>query len=147
MVYTNPESKWNTTIQAFLDKKRALQLDAWGKYPSKEAEDAVNPLVQWIDKVSPTATDTYPGPWATERHVLRAVMQTFLSKTFAMEFAELFRGKSMEELDALAHSFHFDECLQREGLNKAMSSHASVHGERERIVMSKEDEETGYENH
>ncbi|MCJ1439289.1 hypothetical protein MMC27_008681 [Xylographa pallens] len=145
MVYTNPESAWNRLIQTFLDKKRGLQLDAWGKYPSKEAEEVLDPLVHWIDKVSPTAKDTYPGPWATERHVLRAVFQTFLSKSFAAEFAELFKGKSMEELDALAHSFHYDECLQREGLNKAMSSHAKVHGEKQSIVMSKEDEDTSME--
>ena len=145
MVYTNPESAWNRLIQTFVDKKRALQLDAWGKYPSKDVEAVLDPLVHWIDKVSPTAKDTYPGPWATERHVLRAVFQTFLSKSFAAEFAALFKGKSKEELDALAHSFHYDECLQREGLNKAMSSHATVHGEKQAIVMSKEDEDTGME--
>ena len=139
MIYTNPESKWNKAIQTFIEKKRHLQLDAWGKYPSPEAEAVIDPLVQWIDKVSPTAKDQYPGPWGTERHVLRAVFQTFLSKTFDAEFAELFRGMSMEDLDALAHSFHFDECVQREGLNKAMSSHAAVHGEKQSISMSKDD--------
>ncbi|MCJ1478105.1 hypothetical protein MMC13_006780 [Lambiella insularis] len=144
-VQASPMVAWNRLIQTVLDKKRGLQLDAWGKYPSKEAEDVFNPLVHWIDKVSPTAKDAYPGPWATERHVLRAVLQTFLSKSFATEFAELFRGKNMEELDTLAHSFHFDDCLQRQGLNRVTSSHAALHGERQSIVMSKEDEDTNME--
>lgn len=133
MIHTNPESKWNKTIQGFLDKKKELQLDAWGKYPSKEAEDALSPLVQWIDKVSPTAKDTYPTPWATERHILRQVFQTFLAATFEDEFATLFEGMSKEELDALAHSFHYDECLQRDGLNKILQDHAEIKGEKMQV--------------
>lgn len=126
MIYTNPESKWNRTIQPFLDKKRRLQLDAWGTQPSPEVEAVLKPLVQWIDKVSPTAKDTYPGPWGLERHVQRAVLQTFLSASFEDEFAGLFKGMDETELDALAHSFHFDECLQREGLNEILRSHAKL---------------------
>ena len=128
MIHTSPNSAWNTTIDRFLAKKRALQLDAWGKHPSEEAEAAIGPLVRWIDKVSPTAKDQYPTPWATERQMMRAVMQTFLSKTFNDEFAGLFRGMDERELDKLAHSFHFDECVQREGLNEILRGHAKVHG-------------------
>lgn len=41
-----------------------------------------------------------------------------------------------KELDEAARSFRFDECLQREGLNKVLSEHAELrdgghlHGER-----------------
>ena len=143
MVHTSPESQWNKLLQPFLEKKRHLQLDAWGKYPSPEAEAALKPLVAWIDKVSPTAKEQYPTPWATERHLLRATFQTFLANTFSLEFAELFKGKSMEELEALARSFHFEECVQRQGLNKAMSDHAKVSGTKERMVLEKEDFQDG----
>ncbi|MCJ1309532.1 hypothetical protein MMC25_003192 [Agyrium rufum] len=141
MVHTSPDSKWNKLIQPFLEKKRYLQLDAWGKYPSKDAEEALNPLVEWIDKQAPNAKDQYPTPWATERHVLRSVIQTFFARCFSDEFAEQFRGKTKEELDALAHSFHFDECVQREGLNKAMREHATVESKGERAQMVLTDEE------
>ncbi len=124
MLHTSHESKWNKTIQPFLDKKKKYRLDAWGVYPSQESEAAVNPLVQWIEKISPTAKDTYPTPWGVERHVLRNVVQTFLSATFSDEFAEQFRGVDERQLDALAHSFHFDECVQRAGLNKILTDHA-----------------------
>ena len=124
MVYTNPESKWNKTIQPILEKKKKYQIDAWGKHPSPEAEAAIKPMVEWIDKISPSAKDTYPTPWATERHVLRNVYQTFLAGSFSDEFASLFKSLDMDELDALAHSFHFDECLQRGGLNRILKSHA-----------------------
>ena len=139
MVHTSPDSAWNRLLQPFLEKKRHLQLDAWGKYPSPEAEAALRPLVEWIDEVSPTAKNTYPTPWATERHILRTTFQTFLANSFSAEFAELFKGKSLEELEALARSFHFAECVQREGLNKAMSDHAKVSGTKERVQLSKEE--------
>lgn len=124
MLHTNRDSKWNRTIQPFLDKKRQHRLDAWGAHPSSEVEAAVSPLVQWIDKVCPTAKETYPGPWNTERHVMRAVFQTFLSGAFSDEFANQFEGTDKKELDELAHSFHFDECVQRDGLNKILSGFA-----------------------
>lgn len=46
MVYTSPSSKWNTTIKPFLETKRKLQLDAWGRYYSPEVEAVLNPLVK-----------------------------------------------------------------------------------------------------
>ncbi|KAL1964391.1 hypothetical protein VTN77DRAFT_6949 [Rasamsonia byssochlamydoides] len=126
MIHTNPESKWNRTIQPFLEKKQRLRLDAWGTRPSAEVDAVLKPLVQWIDSVSPAAKETYPTPWATERHVLRAVFQTFLAASFADEFAALFKDMDEKELDELAHSFHFDECVQREGLNEILRSHARL---------------------
>lgn len=124
MVYTSPESKWNRTIQPFLEKKKKYRLDAWGVYPSKEAEEAMAPFVKWIDEVCPHAKDAYPGPWDTQRQVMRAVVQTFLSEQFSDEFAELFRGMDFEELNELAYSFHFSQCVQRNYLNKVMTEHA-----------------------
>ncbi len=126
MVHTSPASPWNTLLAPWLEKKRRLQLDSWGKYPSPEAEAVMDPLIAWVDKVSPTAKDMYPTNWDTRRHLDRAVLQTFLAESLQMEFAELFRDKSFDELDALARSFHFDECVQREGLNKMMSEHAKI---------------------
>lgn len=39
MVYTAPESPWMKTLKPFLDKKKALQADAWGHYPSAEVDE------------------------------------------------------------------------------------------------------------
>lgn len=122
MVHVNPQSKWMETIAPFLEKKRALQLDAWGRYPSKQVEDVINPLAEWIDKVAPNSKDQYPTPWATERQLTRLINQIYLSKCLSDEFAEQFRGMSFEELEACARSFHFDKCLQRDGLNKRLEA-------------------------
>lgn len=126
MLHTSPQSKWNSTIQPFLDKKRKYRLDAWGVHRSPESEAVITPLAQWIDKVCPHAKDAYPGIWPTERHVLRNVVQTFLAAQFSDEFAEQFAGLDLQGLDTLARSFHFDECVQRNGLNKILMDHASL---------------------
>lgn len=127
MIYTSPDSKWNQTIQTFLDKKKALRLDAWGMPFPSDVKEALTPLLQWIDQVAPTAKETYPTPWATERHVLRAIHQSFVSQAFSDEFASLFKGMDFDELEQLARSFHYDQCVQRDGLNKILTSHAELH--------------------
>lgn len=126
MVTTSSDSLWNKTISPFLAKKKALQLDAWGKYPSQQVDDVIKPLVKWIDDVCPQAKETYPTTWATERHLSRAIMQLFMSQAFSLEFAELFRDFTLEQLDETAKSFRFDRCVQREGLNKILTAHAEV---------------------
>ena len=126
MVYTDPDGLWNRTIQGFLEKKKRLQLDAWGYHASREVEEALDPLAEWIDSVSPTAKQAYPTPWDTKRHMQRATLQTFLSQSFAVEFASLFKDFTLEQLDEAAKSFRFDRCMQRKGLNKIMSEHADL---------------------
>ena len=126
MVHLNPNSKYMKTIASFLEKKRALQLDAWGRYPSKQVEDVINPLVDWIDKNAPASKDQYPTPWFTERQVTRLINQLWMSKCLSDEFAEQFAGMSVDELEECARSFHFDKCLQRDGLNKTLEAHAEV---------------------
>jgi hypothetical protein len=126
MVYVSPASFYAKTIAPFLEKKRRLQLDAWGKYPSPEVEAVINPLVKWIDSVCPGAKETYPTPWATERHIVRATLQTFLAQAFSDEFAALFAGMGYAELEEAARSFSFENCVQREGLNAILSAHKEV---------------------
>ncbi|KAK2756814.1 transcriptional regulator swi6 [Arachnomyces sp. PD_36] len=126
MVHTSPDSKWNKTVQPSLNKKKRLQLDSWGKYPSAEVDAVMNPLIEWVDKVSPTAKLEYPTTWDTQRHLARRILQTFLAATFEDEFASQFKDMDKEELDELARSFHFDECVQREGLNEILRNHANL---------------------
>lgn len=127
MVYTSPDSVWNKTIAPFLEKKKALQLDYWGQHPSKQVADVMTPLAKWIDSVCPEAKNTYPTTWATERHMSRAVIQTFVAQAFSTEFAELFKDFTMEQLDEAAKSFRYDHCVQRGGLNKILTAHAELH--------------------
>ena len=49
---------------------------------------------------------------------------SLLSEFFIKEWAEHFRGKTEEEIDAIARSFHFDNCLHRDLLNKVLTANA-----------------------
>lgn len=126
MVHSSPDSLWNRTIQSFLQKKQKLRLDHWGNRPNPEVDAVLKPLVNWIDSVAPAAKQTYPTPWFTERHILRAVWQTFVAASFSDEFAELFKDFDEKGLDELAKSFAFENCVQREGLNRALREHAKI---------------------
>jgi hypothetical protein len=126
MLHTSPHSAWIKLLGPWLEKKQRLQLDIWGRMPSAEVDAVIHPLIDWVSKVSPGAKKLYPFIWGVDRHIERAVLETFLSDSLQGEFAELFRGKSFEELDALAGSFRFENCVQRGGLNRIMAEHAKL---------------------
>lgn len=121
LVSTSQESKWNKTIHAFLQTKKEHQLDGWARSGSDESKKVLKAVTEWIDSVSPTARHIYPTNWSTENHVYRNIFGTFLAPTFSDEFVSLFRDMDIAEIDALAHSFHFDECLQRQRLNEILA--------------------------
>jgi hypothetical protein len=53
-VYASPDSPWMKLVGPFLEKKKELQLDMWGKHPSEEADAVMKPLAALVDKVSPS---------------------------------------------------------------------------------------------
>jgi hypothetical protein len=57
----------------------------------------------------------------------RVLRNILLSEELYPEYAEYFRDLSFEELDELAASFKFENCKQREGLNKVLREHAKLH--------------------
>lgn len=126
MVHTNPQSRWNTTIRPLLDKKRRCWADSWGRQPSTEIDAILKPLVAFVDSITPAAGAMYPQTAGTQGHLVRRIFTTYLAESLSDEFANLFRGMDEKELDALAHSFHFDECVQREGLNHMLKEHARL---------------------
>jgi hypothetical protein len=119
MVYTSPDSAWYTLIQPFLEKKKRLQLDQLGKYPSWEIDAILGLVREMVDEEK--VANWYPSHWKTVRHVDRNILHTLLSEAVQIEFANLFAGKTFEEL---AISFHFYKCEQRGSLNQIMSSFA-----------------------
>ncbi|PSK37325.1 hypothetical protein B9Z65_2067 [Elsinoe australis] len=128
MMTLDKESKWMKTIAPFLEKKRRLQLDAWGRMPTEEVEKYITPLVDWIDKVAPTSKDQYPTPWATERQITRLINQLWISGCLSDEFAEQFRGMSENDLEECAKSWSFESCNQREELCKRLGAHGKAEG-------------------
>lgn len=54
----------------------------------------------------------------------RLLRNILLSEELIPEYASHFQSLSLEELDELAASFKFENCVQREGLNKVLRDHA-----------------------
>ena len=102
MIHTNPNSKYMRTIALWLARKRALQLDAWGRHPSKEVEAVIYPLCEYIDKVCPTSIEQYLPNWPTERRITWIINQIYMSTCVQDEFASMFKDMSLEELEECA---------------------------------------------
>lgn len=124
MVHTSPSSQWNSLLGPWLAKKKRLQLDIWGRKAPPEVDAVINSLTEWIDRVAPGAKDVCPFHWKVDRHVQRAVLESFLSDSLQGQFAGLFRNKSFDELEVLASSLSFENCVQRISLNRTMADHA-----------------------
>ena len=126
MVHVDPSSAYMRRIAAFLKRKRELMLDAWGRRPQEQVEWVIGPLVEWINESCPESNGRYPTPWNTHRQMIRVINQLWMAGCVQDEFASLFKDMTKEELDECARSFAFENCMQREGLNKALEEHAAV---------------------
>jgi hypothetical protein len=125
MMYVSPSSPYVKLIASFLAKKKALNLDFWGSRDNK-VEHVYGPFLKALKEMVPEhlRDKRYPSNWTFERQVERVVRECLLSEYMVWEMAELFRGKSYEELDELAASFKFENCIMREELNSILQDDA-----------------------
>ncbi|CZR62653.1 related to endoglucanase [Phialocephala subalpina] len=126
MVYVDPKSPYMQLIAPFLAKKQKLCLDFWG-CNDDQVKHIYDPFLKALKEMVPEhlQKSKYPSPlWSFERHFERVVREGLLSEYITWEMAELFVGKTDEELDILAGSFKFENCLVREELNKILSEDA-----------------------
>lgn len=121
MVYTSLETPYMKRFEKFLAKKHRLAIDAWGA-DETEVRPVYSQLEAFIaENVAPEHRNLYPAPvWKFEMRIGRLSRNILLAEYMVQEWADLFRGLSFEELDALAASFKFENCHKREELNKAM---------------------------
>ncbi len=122
MVYVSPSSPWMRLLASFLTKKKSLGVDFWGR-DDKDVQHIYKPLLDHVEEVIPERFQKriYPSPlWTARRHAERVLREMLLSEYLGFEMAELFEGKSFEELEALAASFRFENCVQRAGLNEIL---------------------------
>ncbi|KAI0258886.1 glycoside hydrolase [Gloeopeniophorella convolvens] len=127
MVYVGLNTPYMTLFCDFLAKKHRLATDAWGADASKVAH-AFDPIVRLLEReVPPEHRQLYPYPlWTMEGRVGRIARTTLVAEFLVQEWADHFVGKSEEELDALARSFSFENCLHRDALNKVLTDNAQA---------------------
>ena len=126
MVHVSRSTPYMTLFKDFLAKKHRLALDAWGA-DDQYVRDTYKPLLDLILKeVKPEDQQLYPAPvWKLTDRIGRLARNILLSEFFIKEWAEHFRGKTEAEIDEIARSFHFDNCLHRDLLNKVLTANAS----------------------
>ena len=122
MVHLDLDSPYMKLIRPFLEKKERLGLDFWGAVDKSAVEGVYGPFVEGLKKMIPEHWQKrkYPHIWTFDRQVERVVRECLMSEYLGWEMAELFEGKTEADLDELAKSFLFENCVKREGLNEAL---------------------------
>lgn len=125
MVHVSLDTPYMVLFKDHLAQKHRLALDAWGA-DDQYVRDAYAPLIDLIKReVKPEDQSLYPAPvWKLADRVGRLARNILLSEFLIKSWAEVFRGKSETEIDAIARSFHFDNCVHRDLLNKVLKENA-----------------------
>jgi len=127
MTHVSLETPYMKLLENFLAKKHRLAVDAWGADDSQIAH-VYQPLLDLIEKEVPEKyRNLYPWPvWSFWNRTSRLSRNILVSDYLVQEWADHFEGKSEEELDELAKSFRFDNCLHRDGLNEILKENAGL---------------------
>ncbi|KAH9840772.1 glycoside hydrolase superfamily [Rhodofomes roseus] len=127
MVHVAHSTPYMLLLREHLYKKYRLAVDAWGA-DDRYIGDVYNPLVALIRKEVPDEAHQrlYPYPiWTVPRRMEVLARNILVGEFMVKEWAEHFRGMRDEELDKIAQSFKFENCVEREGLNRVLRAHAS----------------------
>lgn len=127
MVHTSLETPYMVLFKDFLAKKHRLAVDAWGA-DDQYVRDAYQPLIDLILKEVPEKyRNLYPAPiWKFTERVGRLSRNILVAEFLVKEWADHFIGKTEEEIDAIAASFKFENCLKRDGLNAVLTANAKL---------------------
>jgi len=127
MVHVSLKSKYMQLFERFLEKKHWLAVDAWGTDDS-HVRHVYQPLIDHVLKEIPEKYQAiYPAPvWKLSDRITRLSRNILLAEFLVKEWASHFVGLNEEEIDEIAQSFKFDNCLHREGLNKVLTDNASL---------------------
>lgn len=127
MVHVSHSTPYMQLLREHLHKKYRLAVDAWGA-DDRFVRDVYNPLLDLIRKEVPNEGHQrlYPHPiWTLPRRVEVLARNILVGEYMVKEWAEHFRGMDEAELDRVAQSFKFENCVEREGLNSVLRAHAS----------------------
>lgn len=125
MVYAGPDTAYMRLLKPFLDKKKRLGLDKWGR-DDTHVGHIYEPVINHFKEEIPAEflNKRYPQHWKIEGHIHRVLRETLFSEILTWEYASYFKDKTLEELDELAASFKLENCLKREGLNEHLRADA-----------------------
>ncbi|KAF9484634.1 glycoside hydrolase family 5 protein [Pholiota conissans] len=127
MVHVSRSTPYMQLFKDFLKRKHDLAVDAWGK-DDKYVKHIYQPIIDLIKSsvVDESHLKLYPPLWSVEERVTRISRTIMMAEFMINEWADKFRGLDEAGLEELAKSFSFENCIQREGLNKALTEYAST---------------------
>lgn len=127
MTYLPPSSPWLKLLGPLIRKKRDLAVDSWAYDDAHLQEGLFGPLHRWFeDNVPARYSKKYPWQWRMHMHVFRGIRGITMAEYMIPEWADCFRGKTFEELDELAASWKYENCVQRERLNELLRLYAPM---------------------
>ncbi|EIW77768.1 glycoside hydrolase family 5 protein [Coniophora puteana RWD-64-598 SS2] len=127
MVYVSKETPYMKRFEKFLARKFRLAVDAWGTN-DQHVKHIYQPILELVEREIPEANKhLYPPIWSVENRVARLSRTMLVAEFMVQEWADTLKGLSEKELDEVAASFKFENCMKREGLNKALTDHASLY--------------------
>ncbi|EAU88936.2 endoglucanase family 5 glycoside hydrolase [Coprinopsis cinerea okayama7 len=125
MVYVSPDTPYRQRFKDFLAKKHRLAADAWGK-DDQHVKQFYSPIISLIeDNIKDKShLKLYPPLWTVPERTTRLARTMLVAEYLVQEWADLFLGLDEQQLEELAKSFSFDNCLKRDGLNEVLTAHA-----------------------
>ncbi|KAJ3518418.1 hypothetical protein NMY22_g13690 [Coprinellus aureogranulatus] len=125
MTYVSLDTRYMKLFEKFLAKKHRLAIDAWGA-DDTEVRHIYQPLIDHIlEQIPEENRQIYPYPvWKVEDRIARLSRNILVSDYMVKEWAQHFIGLTEQEIDEVAQSFKFDNCLKREALNKILMENA-----------------------
>jgi hypothetical protein len=127
MVYVSRETPYMRLLNKFLERKFRLAVDAWGTN-DRYVKHIYRPIIDLIkENVAEEHRQLYPPIWNLENRVARLSRTMLVAEYMVKEWADAFKGLSEEQLDEIAASFKFENCLKRDGLNKILTDHAELY--------------------
>lgn len=126
MVYASPETPYRILFNDFLARKHRLAIDSWGADDS-HVKQVYQPLIDHITEEIPEKyRKLYPWPsWKLSDRIARLSRNILVAEFLLQEWADHFKGRTKEEIKDLAWSFSFENCMQRDILNKVLGENAT----------------------
>ncbi|KAH7907321.1 glycoside hydrolase family 5 protein [Hygrophoropsis aurantiaca] len=125
MVYVSRDTPYMKRFASFLERKFRLAVDAWGTN-DRYVKQYYQPIIDLIkDSVAEPNRHLYPPIWSLEDRVARLSRTMLVAEYMVKEWADTLKGLNEAELDEVAASFKFENCLKRDGLNKVLTDHAA----------------------
>ena len=118
LVCASPDGAYMRRFGDLIEKKARLGVDSWGS-TDQEVPDVVEPVHGLVEREFPQWS---PYPWGANGTTDDLVRHLLFAQAMVPEYAELFRGLTDDELDALADSFSFSACTPRTRLCELLAS-------------------------